>query len=105
MRTPRQYLADRQAWKAHYAALREMDRELESLEPAPGQNPSVTYTCAWLDRMSYAANRYPGAPESGPAPTEAEVASGEIGTYTPDRKALIGFNFTPGLEKEAEAES
>jgi hypothetical protein len=104
MRSPREYLAERRAWKEYGARLSEMDRELEHLEPAAGQNPSVAYTAAWIDRMSFAANCYPGAPDPGPEPTAAELASGEIGTYTPDRQSLIGFNFTPGPEPEAQPE-
>lgn len=103
MRTPAQYFADRRAWKAYHAQLSEMDRELERLEPEPGQNPSVAHTVAWIDRMSFAANCYPGAPDPGPEPTAAELASGEIGTYAPDRQSLIGFDFTPGPETGAQA--
>lgn len=104
MRTPGQYLAERRAWKEYDARLREMDHELDRLEPAPGQNPSVAQTVAWIDRMAFAANCYPGAPDPGPEPTAAELASGEIGTYSADRQSLIGFNFTPGPEPEPQAE-
>jgi hypothetical protein len=103
VRTPRQYLAERRAWREYDAQLEEMDRELDRLKPAPGQNPSVAHTVAWIDRMSFAANRYPGAPDPAPPPTAAELASGEIGTYSADRQSLIGFNFTPGPEPETEA--
>jgi hypothetical protein len=104
MRSSKECFAEHRAWKEYDARLREMDRELERLEPALGQNPSVAYTVAWIDRMSFAANCYPGAPDRGPEPTAAELASGEIGTYTPDRQSLIGFNFTPGPEPEVQPE-
>jgi hypothetical protein len=105
VRTPAQYLAERRAWKEYDAQLREMDRELDRLEPAKGQNPSVTYTAAWIDRNSFAANCYPGAPEPGPEPTAAELASGEVMSYTAGRQSLIGFDFVPGPEPEVQAEA
>ena len=104
MRTPAQYFAERRAWKEYDAQLREMDRELERLEAAPGQNPSVAHTVAWIDRNSFAANCYPGAPDPGPEPTAADLASGEVMSYTADRQSLIGFDFTPGPEPEAQSE-
>jgi hypothetical protein len=40
-----------------------MDRELDRLAPRDGEAPSAEYATAWHDRMGFAANRYPGAPE------------------------------------------
>lgn len=105
MRSPKEYFAEQRAWKEYEARLSEMDRELEHLEPAPGQNPSIAHTVAWIDRNSYAANCYPGAPDPGPEPTAAELASGEIASYTPDRQSLIGFDFVPGPEPEPQSGS
>jgi hypothetical protein len=58
MRSPKQVLADHKAWAPYWRQLAEMDCELDRLEPGTAE-----YDAAWHDRMGYAANRYPGAPE------------------------------------------
>jgi hypothetical protein len=73
MRTPKQYLQDRSAWKQYETQLQEMDRNLGQLEASGLDQGGPEYTEAWNDRMGYAANCYPGAPEAAAADPEAEA--------------------------------
>jgi len=71
VRALREYRAERAAWREHRAALAEMDRALDGMEAAGVSPGSPEYAEAWNDRMSYAANCYPGAPAldlAGPEP-------------------------------------
>lgn len=69
-------MSRRAEWREYRAQLRDMDRDLEGLAPREGEAPSAEYAAAWHDRMGFAANRYPGAPEpdlSGHQPAEPEA--------------------------------
>jgi hypothetical protein len=55
-------------WRSYRAQLREMDARLSGLEPGTAE-----YDQAWHDRMGFAANRYPGAPEPYLTPPEPEA--------------------------------
>ena len=61
------------AWRAYYADLDTMDRQLDRMEAEGVSLTSRQYMEAWTDRMAYAANCYPGAPESEPGPAEGYV--------------------------------
>ncbi len=61
------------AWRAYHADLDGMDRELDRMEAAGVSLTSRRYMEAWTDRMAYAANCYPGAPEPDRGPAEGYV--------------------------------
>jgi hypothetical protein len=61
------------AWRQYAADLKVMDGRLATLDPGTPE-----YDELWRDRMGFAANRYPGAPE--PGLTEPEPAAPPDGT-------------------------
>ena len=70
MRSPKQAFADWKGWRQYDAQLGELDRVLDEMDAAGADRASPEYFEAWCDRMSFAANCYPGAPEAEP---EAEL--------------------------------
>ena len=56
------------AWRPYHAEIDRMDGVLAGLQPGTPE-----YDRAWHDRMGFAANRYPGAPEPVMEPPELEA--------------------------------
>lgn len=63
MSRARDYLAARAAWRQYGARLTEADQKLDRMEAAGADPASAEYSELWHDRMGFAANCYPDAPE------------------------------------------
>jgi hypothetical protein len=73
MKGPREFLAERAAWREYGTQLDGMDRDLDQMEAGGVEPGTPEYDEAWNDRMSFAANCYPDAPERDMTPPEAEA--------------------------------